>query len=85
VHMQLQLRQQNVGSEVVVDHVKDKGKEKVVEKIKEPMRIEDVELVYLSDCEVADQKLLSNNNDTDDKAVTNPKGMDVGNGAGMCS
>jgi hypothetical protein len=39
------------------EHVTDKGKEKVDEKMKEPVFIGGVELIDLNDCDVTDRRL----------------------------
>jgi hypothetical protein len=43
-----------------------------------------VELMDLSDYEVLNKKLHCNSDNTDDKEVPNPEGMDVGDGARSC-
>jgi hypothetical protein len=43
--------------EPAAERITDKGKEKVDEKMKEPMFIGGVELVFLDDCDVPDRKL----------------------------
>jgi hypothetical protein len=52
---------------------------------KQPQRIGDVFLVDLSACKVADQKLLFDNNDIDDKEVTKPTNINEDIGIRVCS
>jgi hypothetical protein len=67
-----------------MDHEQDKGKEIWKEKKKDPMWIGGMELIDLSDCKVPNKKLQCDNEDTNDKEVPNPDGMDVGEGARSC-
>jgi hypothetical protein len=57
---------------------------KVEQKKKGLMFIGDVELVNLDDYKVLDKRLQCDNNNTDDKDIMNPEGMDVDNGAASC-
>ena len=55
------------------------------EKKKELVCIGGVEFVNLSDCKVHKWNLQCDSNDTYEKEVPSSEGMDVVNGAGMCS
>jgi hypothetical protein len=74
-----------VGREPVGKRVADKGKEKVDEKMKEPVFIEGVELVNLDDCDVTDRKLQCNNTDSNDEDSPNADDVGVRDGPGSCS
>jgi hypothetical protein len=67
------------------ERVTDKGKEKVDEKIKEPMFIRGIELVDLDDCDVTDRKLQCDSTDSDDDESPNTNGVGVRDGPGSCS
>jgi hypothetical protein len=65
--------------------VMDKEKEKVDEKMKEPVFIGGVELVDLDDCDVTDRKLQCDSTNSDDDESPNADGVGVRDGLGSCS
>jgi hypothetical protein len=72
-------------TEPAAKRVTDKGKEKVNEKMKEPVFIRGVELVDLDDCDVTYRKLQCDNTDLDDDESPNADGVGVRDGPGLCS
>jgi hypothetical protein len=72
-------------TEPAAERVMDKGKEKVDEKMKEPVFIGGVELVDLDDCDVTDRKLQCDSIDSDDDESPNADGVGVRDGPGLCS
>ena len=61
-----------------VDVGDKKGKEKVEEKRKEPVFFKGVLLVDLDDCDISDNKLHCDSDDSDDDDAPKSEGMDVG-------
>ena len=61
--------------------VDDKKSKEKVEKRKEPVFFKGVPLVDLDDCNVFDNRLHCNSNDSDDNDAPNLEYMDVGNGS----
>ena len=64
--------------------VMNKRKEKVDEKMKEPMFIGDIPLVNLDDYDVTQNKLLCNSSDSDDDDSPNVDGVGVCDGPRLC-
>jgi hypothetical protein len=71
--------------ELAGESVTDKGKEKVDEKMKEPVFIGGVELVDLDDCDVTNRKLQCDSTDSDDNKSSNAGSVGVRDGPGSCS
>ena len=71
--------------EHAVMRIKDKGKEKVDEIMKEPVYIGGVSLVDLDDIEVSDKDLMMDTSESDDVVSPNPDGVGVGDGLGSSS
>jgi hypothetical protein len=74
-----------VSREPAGERVTDKGKEKVDEKLKEPVFIEGVELVDLDNCDVTDRKLQCDSTNSDDDKSPNADDVGVHDGPGSCS
>jgi hypothetical protein len=71
--------------EPAAERITDKGKEKVDEKMKEPVFIGGVELVDLDNCDVTDRKLYCDSSDSDDDESPNADGVGVHDGPRSCS
>jgi hypothetical protein len=71
--------------EPAAERITDKGKEKVDEKMKEPMFIGGVELVNLDNFDVTDKKLQCDSTDSDYDDGPNSDGVGVHNGPRSCS
>jgi hypothetical protein len=73
-----------VGREPARECITDKGKEKVDEKMKEPVFIGGIELVDLDDCDVIDRRLQCDSTDLDDDESPNAESVGVRDGPGSC-
>ena len=62
-----------------------KSKDKVEEKGKEPIFYKDVPLVDLDDCDVSDNMLHCDSNDSDDNDAPNLEYMDIGDSGASSS
>ena len=67
------------------ERISNKRKEKVDEKMKEPMYIESVPLVNLDDCDVTVNKLLCDSSDSDGDISSNVGDIGIRDGRGLCS
>ena len=65
--------------------IKDKGKEKINERMKEPMYIGGVTLVNLDNIEVSDKVLMMDTSESDDDVSPNLDGVGVCDGPGSSS
>ena len=66
------------------EHIMDKEKEKIDEKMKEPVFIRGIPLVDLNDYDVSDNKLLYDSSDPDDNDNPNADDIGVWDGLGSC-
>ena len=67
------------------ERVKDKEKEKVDERMKEPVYIRGVLLVDLDNMEVSDKDLMIDTSKSDDDVSPNPDGIGIRGGPRSCS
>jgi hypothetical protein len=83
--IQLNVQYQHRILSLAGEHVTDKGKEKVDEKMKELVFIGGVELVDLDDCDVTERKVQCDSTNSDDDESPNADGVGVRDGLGSCS
>ena len=66
------------------EHVMDKRKEKVNEKMKEPVFIGGIPLIDLDDCDVTNNELQCDSSDLDNNIRPNPDGIGICDGPRSC-